>query len=318
VEVDIKKMNDRIEFLKNQLTLESEIMKDFRKLEYERIEKDRERARVYKKLNRKREYIEKLKKFTINSIIKFITGKRKERLREEEIEYDEIKRKFEKVLDEISDIQNQKEVVYEKLREFKGFNKELRELLETKEKIIREVNPVISDKIDEINQEIENLEEGILKIHKAIGIGEEAIKDLKYTEDTLSDTEQEMEKELIFSGKGRSRVYRKYKKVENARAEIDSTNDTIERFKIAVNNHNFCSGIAIETDLFTEFRAFGLGGIFATLKVKDRISDSRYGLSQTRGIIEDMINLLYKDKENKYIKINLLKEERDDIIAMTN
>ncbi|WBW96921.1 hypothetical protein [Oceanirhabdus sp. W0125-5] len=312
--LEIKKLDERIEYLKTELALESEIMKEFRKLDDLRIEKNKIRAKLYEKLNRKEEYIKKLKQINIASIIKFITGKRKEILREEQMEYDKIKNKFDKILEELNYIQNQKDIINKKLQKFEGMNKELIQVLETKEQTIRKMNPAICDKLDRINEEIDNLEEDILKIHKTIGLGQEAIKDIEYTEKTLCDTDKELNRDLIFSSKGMDRTYKKYKKMERAKEDIDSTNEVIERFKVAVNNHNFCSEILIDSDSFTEFRAFALGGVFATFKVKDSITESKYDLAETRGRIEDMVKLLFKDRENKYTEIERLKEEKDNII----
>ena len=149
------------EFLNNKLVLVNQ------KLE----EKNAELKELSKKLEKERRNVENLKRFSLSNIIATIANNKPEKLMREETELFKVQKVFNRLADELKDIEKEKKDIISGQNKILALEREYRNLQTEKKLWILSLNTEVSKTLKSNLDLVEKIEESLSWIERAIKIG---------------------------------------------------------------------------------------------------------------------------------------------------
>jgi len=309
----INEINEKIWSIKQDVEYRGKLEERMRKLDNEITYKRQLQEHFLKELMKEENDVDKFEKLTFSNIIHSIIGDKQELLKKEKGEYYKAKVKYDEIRSIIEHLERDREVYYNKIKNFGELEKELEELLKEKEKIIESSEMHISYELDKINDELVITKGYLKECNEAVKAGEAACSVLLKVEEPLNSAKNYGTWDML--GGGLLVTSAKHSKIDEARDRMIEARTKLDRFKTELSDVNMNFNVEINIDSFSKFADYFLDGLFSDMNVQSKIDDSLRGIQEAKYKVRNIITGLRRNIESQEKNINKLEESRRELIA---
>lgn len=282
-------INEKIYGLKKELR-RKEKLESLLQMNMEELKKKRVNLiKLGNILKKEEKDVTKLEKNGISSIFLDMLGKKEDKLDKERQEFLLAKIKYEECLEDIKELEEQKEYCNKELDGLRGVQTEYENLIKEKQKLILEEDSQESRLLRDYQDRHDNLKLEEKELKEAIDAGKNSISSLSVMKDHLGRAKSWGTWDML--GGGLISNIAKHSAIDDANHSGQKATQSLKLFKKELADVDRFTDMEVNMSSFTKFADFFFDGFFVDWFVQSKINDS---LSNVRSI-EESVNSILSD-----------------------
>lgn len=306
----LKEINERINKIKEELTLKSVLEGKKEKLEIQLKTEERILEELTRRLKKEHKDVKRLEKISLTNLITTLMQNKGEKLEKEQHEYFMAKIEYDNQSSKVTLLKENIASIQSRLWDLGKCEKEYRELLNKKLEIIKaKGNHNESVKLSQLEMEIDKDLRAQKEIEEAENVGRELIEVIEAAEDSLSSAKNWGIMDIAGGDLISSMV--KHSKIDDAENHFRRISNLLMTFNkelgdVKVASITF-SSTTMAFDLFFD-------NIFTDFSVQNKINNALNDAGDLRRNVEEILNNLVQEKEDLRATILNKRKEYDNFI----
>lgn len=265
----------------------------------------------YQWLKEKRD-VEKLESISLSNFFYTITGRKLEKLDQEQQEEIKAKFKYEAKTREIEELKKEMEEYKEKLQSVSFIEEEYENLLKEKEQKLYMYNPKWSEELDRLYNEETELLIQIKEFDEAIGVGNKVKKLIEKARAKLESTSSWSTLDMFGGGLITTSI--KHGKIDDARSIIQQLQHALDQFKVELNDIKIYMDNPLEIGSFLTFADYFFDNIFVDWSIHNKINKTIDNINKTSYKVTNVLNDINWQKQELDKRLLNLRNQREQII----
>lgn len=263
-------------------------------------------------MDKEQKDVERLEKNGLVSLFYELTGKKEQKLEQEQREARAARLKYETAVREQQDVENRLHRVAEEHRGLRECEAEYNRLLEELLSDIRAAGDCRSENVLRIEQEIAEHNEVIREVTEAIAAGNAAVSAADTVLHHLSDAESWSTWDLF--GGGLLSDIAKHEALDAAQEAANGLQTRLRSFKTELVDVNVEANVQISLDGFLGFADFFFDGFFADYAVMEHIEQTTAQVQETKRQIRSIMDRLAAMQTERETAVHRLKEQLAQLV----
>jgi len=261
---------------------------------------------------KEKEDVDKLEKVTLTNIFYSFIGRKLEKEEKERQEEAAARIKYESHKKELEDIEKEILTINQKLQTVKDAVSNYHELLMEKENFLHSSNLMISNELNETDNEIADLTIEQKELKEALLAGRSALDSLKFAYNSLKSAEGWSTYDML--GGGTISTYLKRSKLDEAERLINQAQTKLRRFQMELQDINAFFNSQFQITGFLSFADYIFDNFFVDWSIHGKIKDSLHNVEKTSDKVQQLLIKIEQQFEVTKFKLEQLKEKRKQLI----
>jgi len=308
----LEELNEQLAKVKNQQHKRKKWQNQIADYKAELKEKQETAAELKSKIEKDKDYIEKLEHISFTHLMAFLTGSTDERIWRKQNEIATTKLKYDESQHALTHIENSIKEIQEKINNLPDIDREYQHILKSKEQFMENAHSPLTMRYNELSEKVADLKSFLTETSEAIGAGE-------MVKSSLTDAIHIIEKAKNWGafdmfGGGWIATQVKYKHIDDAKASIHNAQNKMRVFHKELLDVQEEADWNIKISGLLTFADFFFDGIFIDYIVQEKIEDALEKTQEQQNEIDKIIlhlNFRYDLKEKE---LNQLQSDKKALI----
>ncbi|MGF7048456.1 chromosome segregation ATPase [Paenibacillus sp. DS2015] len=274
-------------------------------LEAERAEQEEQARRWKEKLSEEENDVEKLTGMTLSNLIYSIIGKKEEKLEREQIEVLEVKLKYDESARTLEDIENQMENIRNNMERIYDWKVEYEQIMREKEQYIIHHNRELMEAAEAQTDLTLKLKE----LKEAINAGTSVMERLNYAIEGLESASNWGTYDML--GGGMLSTHIKHNRIDEAMDYLHNARRAMGQFEKELHDVQMSLSVDIDIGTILKFSDYFFDGFISDWMVQGRINDTLSKVEDKATAISQLLRQL--DEEYVSLELDLASKKRQYI-----
>jgi len=287
-------LDEKISKVKKELRRCKKSKRELKDINSKLPEKQRKLDELEQRLKDESEDVEKLKSLSLSSFIHSVLGDKSDKLEKEKQEHLEAKLKYDSFENTVSSLKEEKERLENIVSRTDRLEEKYGELLKKKKNELIRSDHKNSEKIIELTEKKEDLNEDIKEIREA----EHAANDLVSSIEVMLDYIKSAENwgTLDMFGGGIISTAQKHSKLDKAKRKSEEVQDKLQKFQIELSDVDMSFDMGLDLGSFTKTADYIFDGLIVDWFVQSKIGEAA---SKSRRLKEEVISITQRLENQK-------------------
>lgn len=259
--------------------------------------------------------VEKLSGLSLTNLFVTIAGNKEDRLRKEKREVARAHLKHEEALKAKSDIQEAIQNLKEKLNTLPDVDRDYKEILSEKEKLIHDTNSPLTDELYAFSEHLAELQAYLVEMEEAIKAGKEVRVALADALRSLDSAANWGTWDMLGGGMITTAI--KHNHMDEAKESIHSAQAKMRTFHNELLDVDQDEGWGIDISGLATFADYFFDGLISDWFVQGKIKDSREQTERQKENVEKMLKRLKEDYATKRQNLYSVEKKRRILIEVS-
>ncbi|NLP51543.1 hypothetical protein [Bacillus sp. RO1] len=309
-------LNQELLEVKDNLRKRAKYEEHIERLNTYLTEEKRKRSQLKSLLEKEEEDVARLERFTLTSVFYSLTGKKFEKLDQEQKEVLAAKLKYTEAVETIEDVEGELAEFQALLTPIANSSVRYEKIIREKEKLIYDSNSVWSVKLFDLADKEADLQSNLNEYHEAIDAGQLALHALERALSSL-DSAKGWSTFDMFGG-GMVSTAMKHSRLDEAKKHIHQAQNKLRVFQDELLDikHHFDS--TIEVGGMLTFADYFFDGLIVDWMVHGKITESYDQTSQIIGRVSRLLGSLKGQRDQMEEELRSVKEEKKNLLESSH
>ncbi|MGP4061987.1 hypothetical protein [Halobacillus sp. H74] len=276
----MKKLHESLLEARKKVLEQNRLHRELSQLDTERKALQDKEQVFLKKLNEEKEDVEKLKRMSLTNIFVTLTGKKEERIEQEEREAVEARLKWLEAHNSIKDIEQEMEAIQSRKRELGETEVEYEALYRRKKQYIIQNGEEKGERLLEISEQRSQIQAELIELEEAITAGKEAKSSLEDASKSLSSAENWGALDMVGGGLLTTAV--KHSRIDDADSAIHNAQRHLRKFANEIEDLGDHYHVEVEISGGWTVADYFFDGLIVDWFVQNRIQSSHEEVREIR------------------------------------
>ena len=256
--------------------------------------------------------VEKLEKLTFSSVWAASRGNKDEELAREQREAYHARLRLQEAERQRDEIRYEIRLRQERIRASETCEQQYEALLREKAEHLRKTDPVLEEKLAELEQRELGLTSRKKELEEALAVGRETMEHVRLALDDLDGAEGWSTWDLF--GGGLIADAMKYSCMDDAQKRMEQVQSDLRRYRAELADVAQTAVFDLQPDGFLQFADFFWDGFFADLAVREHIACAQERMKELKEHVERIQDGLEQELDETERGLTALREEKDSLI----
>ena len=308
-------LNERLIEVKEKMRLKTKYEDHIERLHNYIKKEEQNRSQLRSQLEKEKEDVTRLETFTLTNIFYTITGRKLEKLDQEQQEVLAAKLKYSESVETIRDMEQEMADFQKKLFSISKANEEYQQVLREKERLIHDENSVWSEQLYDIAEKEANLTGALKEYGEAITAGKQAVSTLNMALSSLQSAKNWSTVDMF--GGGLITTAMKHSNFDDAKHYIHSAQSKLRQFQEELLDIKTHYEANVEIGGMLTFADYFFDGFIVDWIVHGKINESYSQTQSTLASVTRVLNDITNQKDRLENELQSIKQERLNIVEST-
>ena len=256
--------------------------------------------------------VEKLEKLTWSSVMAALRGNKEEDLDREKREAYAARLRLQEAERQRDEIQYEIRLRQERIKASETCEQRYEALLREKAEAVRMADPVLAEKLTELEQQELGVVSRKKELDEAISAGRQAMDHIRLALDDLECAEGWSSWDIL--GGGLIVDAMKYSSMDDAQRRMEEVQSDLRRYRAELSDVAQTASFDLQPDGFLHFADFFWDNIFADFAVRDRIGQSQDRMQKLREQVKQIQTGLERELKETEQGLAALQSEKKELI----
>lgn len=309
-------LNTKLIEAKEKLRKKMKFEEQLQRLKAILLEEEEKKNRVKLQLEKEKEDVARLEGLSLTNILFTISGRKLEKLDQEQQEVLAAKITYNETLETIKHIEQDIKNITEMLKLVVDADIQYEEIIGQKERLIYDTKTIWSDKLFALSVREADVSANLKEYNEAIAAGEIALESLNQALESLDSAKGWSTFDMFGGGLVTTAI--KHSCFDDAKNHIQQAKNHLRNFQaelVDIQNHFQAN---LEIDGMLTFADYLLDGLVVDWIVHDQISDCYNQTQSTKETVAEGVEILSEQRDNLINDLETIRQERTRLLESSN
>ena len=256
--------------------------------------------------------VEKLEKLTLSSVLASLRGNKEDEIDREKREAYAARLRLQEAERQRDEIRYEIRLRQERIKASESCEQNYEALLREKAEAVRKTDPVLAEKLTELEQRELGMTSRQKELEEAFAAGRQAMDHIRAAIVDLDDAEGWSTWDIF--GGGLIVDAMKYSSMDDAQKKMEQVQSDLRRYQAELADVAQTAAFDLQPDGFLQFADFFWDNIFSDLAVRDHIYQSQGQMQTLREQVQQIQTNLERELDETERGLKALREEKSELI----